>query len=82
MEKTEEKISEVEETEQQNLTNLNNREKKDRKKKMSRASGNCETVTKDLTFKGRVTEGEDDKEIMFENFPIFCKRQNLVDLRS
>lgn len=41
---------------------------------MSRTSGNSETITKDQTIRGEVTEGGDDKEIMFENFLIFCKR--------
>lgn len=41
---------------------------------MIRASGNCKTIMKDRTFRGEVTEGEDDKEIMFENFLIFCKK--------
>lgn len=40
---------------------------------MSRSSGNCETIMKDRTFR-EVTEGEDDKEIMFKNFLIFCKK--------
>lgn len=51
------------------------------KKQMNSTSGNFETVIKDLMFREEVTEGWNDKEIMFQNFPIFVKGQNPIDSR-
>lgn len=45
---------------------------------MSRASEKCETITKDQTFRGEVTEGKDDKEIMFENLPTFLQKRKIL----